>query len=222
MKCPNCGSELADDAMFCGHCGTRIENMQENAPAETAEAMTETVEAAVTEPVQPEAAAPEETPAPNSIYTAPAPSPIPASAAQTAYTVPEAEAPKPAFAPQPEAAAPEPAFTPQPKPEAPQPVPVFLPQGNPAGRLSEQDLPEEYKVVSMWKYFGLNILFALPIVGIIAMVVFSFAASKNKNITNFSRAALLAAILGTVLAVAGLVFFTVAVGGSVLYDGPRV
>ena len=28
MKCKNCGNELQDNALFCGVCGTKVENEQ--------------------------------------------------------------------------------------------------------------------------------------------------------------------------------------------------
>ena len=45
---------------------------------------------------------------------------------------------------------------------------------------------EEYTPISMWGYFGYEILFSIPCVGLICLIVFSFA-SKNKNVKNFAR-----------------------------------
>ncbi len=50
-QCPFCGSELADDAKFCGECGKVL---PEEAPVVT-EAPAEPVAVPVAEPVQPEA-----------------------------------------------------------------------------------------------------------------------------------------------------------------------
>lgn len=47
-------------------------------------------------------------------------------------------------------------------------------------------LPDEYKPISMWGYFGYEILFSIPIVGLILLIVFSITA-KNKNLKNFAR-----------------------------------
>lgn len=47
-------------------------------------------------------------------------------------------------------------------------------------------IPDEYKPISMWGYFGYEILFSLPIIGFIVLVVMCFAA-KNKNVKNFAR-----------------------------------
>lgn len=47
-------------------------------------------------------------------------------------------------------------------------------------------IPEEYRPIGMWGYFGYELLFAIPFVGFILLIVFSFAAS-NKNLRNFAR-----------------------------------
>ena len=49
------------------------------------------------------------------------------------------------------------------------------------------DIPEEYKPISMWGYFGYEILFSIPLVGLILLLVFSFGGAKNKNLRNFAR-----------------------------------
>lgn len=44
----------------------------------------------------------------------------------------------------------------------------------------------ESKPLSPWAYFGLKVLYAIPIVGFILLIVFSFAP-RNKNFKNFTR-----------------------------------
>lgn len=56
-----------------------------------------------------------------------------------------------------------------------------------------------YDPISMWGYFGYELLFAIPVVGLILMIIFSFT-SNNVNVRNFSRAYLIVNILGWVLA----------------------
>lgn len=51
---------------------------------------------------------------------------------------------------------------------------------------SEDKIPEEYKPISMWGYFGYELLFNIPIVGFILLIVFAITA-KNKNLKNFAR-----------------------------------
>ncbi len=50
----------------------------------------------------------------------------------------------------------------------------------------EDRIPEEYQPLSPWAYFGLQILFAIPIVGFIFLVIFSINGS-NLNRRNFAR-----------------------------------
>ena len=59
-------------------------------------------------------------------------------------------------------------------------------------------IPEEYQPISMWGYFGYELLFAIPFIGFILVIVMSFAPA-NKNVKNFARSFLLATIIGIVL-----------------------
>ena len=48
-------------------------------------------------------------------------------------------------------------------------------------------IPEEYKPISMWGYFGYEILFSIPLIGLICLLIFAFGGTKNKNLKNFAR-----------------------------------
>lgn len=48
-------------------------------------------------------------------------------------------------------------------------------------------IPNELQPISMWGYFGYEILFAIPIIGLICLLVFSFGGTKNMNLKNFAR-----------------------------------
>jgi len=50
-----------------------------------------------------------------------------------------------------------------------------------------ENIPEEYRPISMWGYFGYEILFSIPCVGLILLLVFSFGGTKNYNLRNFAR-----------------------------------
>ena len=67
-------------------------------------------------------------------------------------------------------------------------------------------IPEEYKPISMWGYFGYELLFAIPIIGFILLIVMSFAPA-NKNVKNFARSYfclfIIVIILGIILAATG-------------------
>ena len=49
-----------------------------------------------------------------------------------------------------------------------------------------QSLPNKYKPLTAWQYFGFSILFALPIVGLILTIIFSLNNS-NINRRSFAR-----------------------------------
>lgn len=49
------------------------------------------------------------------------------------------------------------------------------------------NIPEEYRPISMWGYFGYELLFSIPCIGFILLLIFSFGGTKNKNLKNFAR-----------------------------------
>lgn len=59
------------------------------------------------------------------------------------------------------------------------------------------NIPEEYQPLSIGKFIGFQLLFAIPCVGIILIIVFACGAVKNKNLVNWARAQLI--ILGIVI-----------------------
>lgn len=64
--------------------------------------------------------------------------------------------------------------------------------------MSENNIPAEYKPISMWGYFGYEILFSIPLIGFICLIIFAFA-SNNKNVKNFARSYFCMLILVIVL-----------------------
>ena len=64
------------------------------------------------------------------------------------------------------------------------------------------------KVVGTGAYFGLMLLFAIPIIGQIACLIMAFAP-KNKNIKHFARAMLIWTVIGIIIA-------ALVIGGIVL------
>ena len=49
------------------------------------------------------------------------------------------------------------------------------------------NIPESYKPISMWGYFGYELLFSIPVIGFIILLVFAFGGSGNINVKNFAR-----------------------------------
>lgn len=46
---------------------------------------------------------------------------------------------------------------------------------------------EDYTPITMWGYFGYQLLFGIPCVGLILILIFSFGGTKNMNLRNFAR-----------------------------------
>ncbi len=68
-------------------------------------------------------------------------------------------------------------------------------------------LNKSEKVVGMGAFFGLMLLFSVPVIGFIACIVFAFAP-ENKNMKNFARGYLLYSVLMTVLSIIlGVAFY---------------
>ena len=121
----------------------------------------------------------------------PAPAAVPAAA----------PAPKPVAAPVPQ---------PQPRPVQ-QPVqPAYPAQQQPQySSVNHGGIPAQYKPIGACGYFGLSILFSIPIVGFVFLIVFSFSNS-NINRRNYARSffcgLLVAAILIALLVVLWFIF----------------
>ena len=48
-------------------------------------------------------------------------------------------------------------------------------------------VPDKYQPISMWGYFGYELLFMIPVVGFIILLVFAFGGAANVNVRNFAR-----------------------------------
>ena len=52
--------------------------------------------------------------------------------------------------------------------------------------MTEDDIPDQYRPLGAWTYFGLNVLFSIPIIGFIFLLICSFS-DQNINRRNFAR-----------------------------------
>ena len=78
--------------------------------------------------------------------------------------------------------------------------------------ITEKDLPEKFRPMGAWSYFWLNVLYAVPVVGFIFLIIFSFN-DGNRNRRSFTRSFWCAyLILGILVAV--IVGIAVAAGVS--------
>lgn len=57
----------------------------------------------------------------------------------------------------------------------------------PPYRQELSSIPPEYKPISMWGYFGYELLFSIPCIGFILLLVFAFGGTQNVNLKNFAR-----------------------------------
>ncbi len=82
--------------------------------------------------------------------------------------------------------------------------------------MSNNNVPAEYKPISMWGYFGYELLFSIPVIGFIFLIVFAFA-SGNRNVKNFARSYFCMFILGIVVTIV-LVAIAFAMGAIESFD----
>ena len=64
-----------------------------------------------------------------------------------------------------------------------------------------ENIPLEYKPISMWGYFGYQILFSLPCIGFIFLLIFALGGTSNINLKNFARSYFCFMIIITVLVI---------------------
>lgn len=73
----------------------------------------------------------------------------------------------------------------------------------------------EHQPISMWGYFGYELLFSIPIVGLICLIIFSFGGTKNVNVRNFARSY----FCYMIIVVIAIVFLLVSAGGMAALAG---
>lgn len=72
--------------------------------------------------------------------------------------------------------------------------------------MSYENVPDRYKPLSPWAYFGYQMLFNIPVVGMILLIVFSLGGAKNINLRNFARSYFCVYVI--VIVVFLILFFT--------------
>ncbi len=81
--------------------------------------------------------------------------------------------------------------------------------------LTEHNLPEKFKPIGMWKYFWLEVLFSIPVIGLIFTIIFACGGSGNVNVKYFARSRFCVLIL--VLIIAGIAAVIVFAQGGLNY-----
>ena len=73
-------------------------------------------------------------------------------------------------------------------------------------RYTTTSIPPEYKPISAWGYFGLSLLYSIPLIGFIMLIVHAFSRS-NVNRRNYARSYFCGYIIVAVIVV---IYFIVA------------
>ena len=73
------------------------------------------------------------------------------------------------------------------------------------------NIPPEYTPISMWGYFGYELLFSIPCVGFILLIVFDISAI-NVNLKNFARSYFCFLII--LLIITGIIISILAASGA--------
>ena len=73
------------------------------------------------------------------------------------------------------------------------------------GEVPPEAIPPQYKPLSPWAYLGYQILFTIPLVGLIALIIFALN-NDNINRRNFARSYFCVLVIAIVLVVIILMF----------------
>lgn len=68
----------------------------------------------------------------------------------------------------------------------------------------ERSLPEQYRPLSPWAYFGYMILFSIPILGLICLI-FCSLSNSNINRRNFARSYFCMLALAIILVIVSII-----------------
>lgn len=112
--------------------------------------------------------------------------------------------------PEPAVPQPEPSLPPCPPP-VPDPLPPAPPKGTPTPHYCRE--PEETDATpSIEWYFGMLLLFVIPVIGLVAMLCFSFLPGCSQRQRNLARACLLLTLMIAALISIAVLLVTIALG----------
>ncbi len=72
--------------------------------------------------------------------------------------------------------------------------------------MSSYQIPREYKPITPIGYIGYQLLFSIPIIGLIFLIIFACGGTNNINVKNFARSYFVV-ILFAIILIFILVFF---------------
>ena len=84
--------------------------------------------------------------------------------------------------------------------------------------MDHPSVPKEYEPISMWGYFGYELLFSIPVLGLIFLIVFAVSA-KNVNLKNFARSYFCYLIIVLIICA---IIFSLAVGAGLMSELPSM
>lgn len=76
------------------------------------------------------------------------------------------------------------------------------------------NIPEEYKPIGAWGYFGYQLLFSIPCVGFVLLCIFALGGTRNINLKNFARSYFIFFLLWIILFV--IIFAILAITGATI------
>lgn len=91
-------------------------------------------------------------------------------------------------------------------------APISIPA--PAREITENDIPEQYRPLRAWSFFGLQLLYLVPIIGFIFLIIHSFK-SDNLCRRGFARSHWCGYLIG------GITFLVFLIFAAILGIGAR-
>ena len=74
-------------------------------------------------------------------------------------------------------------------------------------------MPEKYRPLGAWKYFWLNVLFSIPVIGFIFLIIFA-CSGKNINRRSYARSFFCGLIIGLIVLAVVVVIAIVVLGSD--------
>ena len=113
--------------------------------------------------------------------------------------------------------------------QAPAPAPVVATQTEPSpqqpvvivNNIKNYSSKWDYTPIRPWGYFGLNLLFAIPLIGLIFLLIFALGGTKRINLRNYARSFFCGLVLVVIFVIILIIFWgsiVTMLGESVSYS----